>query len=81
MGCLTVASCSSRVSCYLALVASLQKQGLILSAKANAETLKQYQELGKKARRDLVGKLYSAQLLDKVEKSLEELRSVKTKKS
>lgn len=62
-------------------LASLQKQGLKMSAKPTPEVLRQYQDLGKKARRELVGKLYSQQLLDQVEKSLEELRSGKGKKS
>ncbi|MBI3550933.1 MAG: TRAP transporter substrate-binding protein DctP [Elusimicrobia bacterium] len=62
-------------------LASLQKQGLTLSAKATPELLKTYQELGQKARRELVGKLYSASLLDRVEKSVADLRSGKPKKS
>ncbi len=59
---------------------SLQKQGLKVSGPASPETLKQYEELGKKARRELAGKLYPAELLDKVEKALEDQRSGKTKK-
>lgn len=51
-------------------MATLQKQGLVLLPKPPAETLKLYDELGRKARRELAGKLYSAGLLDRVEKSL-----------
>lgn len=56
---------------------TLQKQGLKLSAKPTPEALKRYQDLGRLARRELVGKLYSAQLLDQVEKALESLRDEK----
>ncbi len=62
-------------------LASLEKQGLTMSAKATPELLKTYQELGQKARRELVGKLYPAELLDRVEKSISDLRSGKAKKS
>lgn len=54
---------------------SLQKQGLKLSAKPTPEALKRYQDLGRAARRELAGKLYSSQLLDQVEKALESLRN------
>ncbi len=63
-----------------AALASLEKQGLVLSAKPTPAVISQYQDLGKTARRELVGKLYSQQLLDRVEKSLDEFRSGKTKK-
>jgi TRAP-type C4-dicarboxylate transport system substrate-binding protein len=53
----------------------LQKQGLSLSEKPSPETIRLYQELGRRARQELTGKLYSAQLLDKVEKSLDEFRA------
>lgn len=53
---------------------TLQKQGLKTSGKPSAATLALYAELGKKARQELAGKLYSAQLLEKIEKSLEEFR-------
>ena len=59
----------------------LQKeQGLKLYGSMDAATLKLYEDLGKKARRELAGKLYSPELLDRVEKSLAEFRG-KTKKS
>lgn len=62
-------------------LASLRSQGLTLSAKPDAATLKQYEELGRTARRSLAGKLYPAELLDRVEKALAELRSGKAKKA
>ncbi len=58
---------------------SLEKQGLVMTAKPSAETLKRLDDLGEKARRDLVGKLYDAQLLDQVEKALKEFRAGKAK--
>jgi TRAP-type C4-dicarboxylate transport system substrate-binding protein len=55
-------------------LAALRKQGLALSAKATPEVMKRYEELGRLARRELVGKLYPAELLDRVEKALAERR-------
>lgn len=55
-------------------LAAMQKQGLKLGEKPTADQVKQYEELGKKARRELVGRLYSKELLDGVEKALEALR-------
>ena len=57
-----------------ALVA-LQHQGLRLSQKPTAETLKRYDELGRQARRELAGKLYPAQLLERVEAALAQRRA------
>ena len=67
-------------------LAAMQNQGLILSAKASPEVMKRYEELGRRARRELVGKLFPAELLDRVEKALAERRdapkgSGKAKKS
>ncbi len=64
---------------------ALQKQGLTLSAKAAPEVMRRYEDLGRQARRELVGKLYSAELLDRVENALASRRgapkgSGKTKK-
>jgi TRAP-type transport system periplasmic protein len=59
---------------------SLQKQGLALGEKPGPETLKRLDELGKKARRELAGKLYSESLLKQVEAALDELRAGKAKK-
>ncbi len=43
--------------------------------KPDANEIKSYDEIGRKARRSLVGKLYSADLLDRVEKALAEFRA------
>jgi TRAP-type C4-dicarboxylate transport system substrate-binding protein len=56
---------------------SLRKQGLKMSAKPSPETMQLYRDLGRSARRELAGKLYSAELLEKVEKALEDLRGGK----
>ncbi len=53
---------------------ALQKQGLKL-ARPSAQALKEYEEAGRQARRALAGKLYSAELLDRVEKALEYFRT------
>jgi len=58
-------------------LASLQKQGLILAAKPGPDTYKRYEELGRSARRDLVGRLYPEELLDKVEKELAAFRAAR----
>jgi TRAP-type C4-dicarboxylate transport system substrate-binding protein len=58
-------------------LASLQKQGLTLAAKPGPDTYKRYEELGRSARRDLVGRLYPAELLDKVEKELATFRAAR----
>ncbi|MBI4375153.1 MAG: TRAP transporter substrate-binding protein DctP [Elusimicrobia bacterium] len=52
---------------------SLQKQGLVFSQAAEKAT-DFYDELGRKARRDLAGKLYSPQFLDRIEKALADNR-------
>ncbi|MDD5627477.1 MAG: TRAP transporter substrate-binding protein DctP, partial [Elusimicrobia bacterium] len=57
-----------------ALVA-MQKQGLTLSAKPTAAILQRYEELGRQARRELVGKLYPQGLLDRVEKAVSDFRA------
>jgi TRAP-type C4-dicarboxylate transport system substrate-binding protein len=60
---------------------SLQKQGLTLAAKPGPETYNRYAELGRAARRDLVGRLYSTDLLDRVEKELAAFRARKAEKN
>jgi TRAP-type C4-dicarboxylate transport system substrate-binding protein len=60
---------------------SLQKQGLTITEAPAPETLKRLDELGKKARRGLAGKLYSPQLLNDVERSLEEFRQSRASKT
>ena len=60
---------------------TLQKQGLSLSAKPDAAGMKRYEELGVAARKELVGKMFSADLLGKFEKELAALRAKSAKKS
>ncbi|MBI5240202.1 MAG: TRAP transporter substrate-binding protein DctP [Elusimicrobia bacterium] len=56
-------------------LAAMRKQGLVLSARPSSEVVKRYEEMGVQARRELAGKLYPAELLDRVEKSLAERRA------
>jgi TRAP-type C4-dicarboxylate transport system substrate-binding protein len=56
-------------------IETLKKNGIIVQSPPSKETLLEYKKLGQKARRTLVGKVYSQELLDKVEKALEEYRS------
>ena len=58
---------------------TLQKQGLKVSDAASPEEMKRYEEAGRKARRELVGRLYSADLLDRVERSVEDVRAGRSK--
>ncbi|MBI5209122.1 MAG: TRAP transporter substrate-binding protein DctP [Elusimicrobia bacterium] len=60
---------------------TLLAKGLAMSAAPSADTVKLYRDLGIKARRTLAGRLYPQELLDRVEKSLEEFRSQKGKKA
>jgi hypothetical protein len=48
---------------------------LTLSAKPAPAAMKRYEELGQQARRELVGKLYPAELLDRVERALADRRA------
>ena len=59
---------------------ALEKQGLTMTARPSPQTLARLEELGRKARRELAGKLYSESLLSQIEKSLEELRAEHAKK-
>ncbi|TBR25282.1 ABC transporter substrate-binding protein [bacterium] len=59
-----------------AALVQLQKQGLSVVS-ATPAALKAYEDAGRKARRSLVGRLYPAELLDRVEKSLDAFRAVK----
>lgn len=58
-------------------MATLKKEGLTLVDSASPEVMKQYEEIGQKARRDLAGRLYSADLLARVEKALADFRAAK----
>jgi TRAP-type C4-dicarboxylate transport system substrate-binding protein len=57
---------------------AVQKQGLKLTSPDPSEITK-YEEMGRQARRGLVGRMYSAELLDRVEKTVDEQRSSKSK--
>ncbi len=57
---------------------TLRHQGLTLAPKPGAAVYARYEELGRAARRDLVGRLYSQELLDQVEKELAAVRARKT---
>jgi len=58
---------------------TLKKQGLKITEPASAADLKKYEELGKKARRSLIGRLYSKDLLDRIEAELASFRKKKGK--
>jgi TRAP-type C4-dicarboxylate transport system substrate-binding protein len=53
---------------------ALQRQGLTLSPRPGAEVLRHYEDLGRIARRELAGKLFSPELLDRVERALNQRR-------
>ena len=60
---------------------ALKKQGLDLAADPGPATRRRYEELGAAARKELAGKLFSADLLGKFEKELAALRARSAKKS
>lgn len=60
---------------------ALKKQGLSLAADPGLATRRKYEELGAGARKELAGKLFSAELLGKFEKELAALRARSAKKS
>ncbi len=60
---------------------ALKKQGLDLAADPGPATRRRYEELGAGARKELAGKLFSAELLGKFEKELAALRARSAKKS
>jgi TRAP-type transport system periplasmic protein len=49
---------------------AMEKQGLTMDPMPGAATMRRYAELGREARGDLVGRLFSEDLLDRVEKEL-----------
>ncbi len=59
---------------------ALQKKGLTMTAQPGAAILKRYEQLGATARQRLAGKLYSADLLRRVESSLAKFRKKKPSK-
>lgn len=62
-------------------IEALKKQGLDLAADPGPATRRKYEELGAAARKELAGKLFSAELLAKFEKELAALRARSVKKS
>ncbi|MBI4425369.1 MAG: TRAP transporter substrate-binding protein DctP [Elusimicrobia bacterium] len=62
-------------------LATLQRQGLTLTEPANPGALQDYEAVGQKARRTLVGRMYPADLLDKAEKAVAEHRKARSTQS
>jgi TRAP-type C4-dicarboxylate transport system substrate-binding protein len=60
---------------------ALKKQGLSLAPDPGPATRRKYEELGKSARMELAGRLFSEELLAKFEKELAALRARSAKKS
>lgn len=60
---------------------ALKKQGLDLAADPGPATRRRFEKLGTGARKELAGKLFSAELLEKFEKELAALRARSAKKS
>ena len=54
-------------------------QGVVAVTSAKPEEIGEYEALGKKARHSLAERLYSGELLNKVEKAIAEFRSKKSK--
>ncbi len=61
-------------------IEALKKNGVTLSAPPSKQQADEYMAVGERARKMLIGKLYSQDLLDRVEKSLQEYRSRKPAK-
>lgn len=59
---------------------TLTSKGLKMSPQPSEEVMRLYEDLGKRARRELAGRLYSEEFLDRVEKALEKFRNGKAKK-
>ncbi|MFA6093214.1 MAG: TRAP transporter substrate-binding protein DctP [Elusimicrobiota bacterium] len=57
---------------------TLQSRGMILTAPLSAQEENVFEEAGRSARKELAGKLYSADFLQAVERSLADLRRKKT---
>ena len=56
-------------------IEALKKNGIQITSVMSPEDIRKHQEMGRKARRSLAGRLYSEDLLDRVENSLQEFRS------
>lgn len=59
----------------------LKKNGIVITEPPSKKLLDEYDEIGKKARRMLVGKVFSEEWLNKIEKALEEYRKTNQKVS
>lgn len=59
---------------------TLKKNGISFVDPRSEKDIAEYDEIGKKARRLLAGKLYTQDLLDRMEKSIMELRAAKAQK-
>ncbi len=57
---------------------NMQKNGIQMLKLSTPENLKHFEKIGEQARRSLIGKLYSKDLLLQVEKALQEFRTSKT---
>lgn len=55
-------------------IETLKSNGIIITNPPPGKSISEYDEIGKKARRMLVGKLFTKEWLDKIEQSLEEYR-------
>ncbi len=58
-----------------AAIETLKKNGMTITSVTSPEEIAQYEDMGARARKMLVGKLYSQDLLNKVEKSLADFRA------
>lgn len=61
----------------LSAIETLKKNGIQITSVKFPEDIQKYREMGRRARRALVGRLYSEDLLNRVEKSLQEFRAKK----
>jgi len=59
-------------------LATLRKEKVIFTEPAGADTIAAFERMGEEARRSLVGKLYSQELLEKIENALKQFRIKKT---
>lgn len=62
-------------------IETLKKNGIIITEPPSKKLLEEYDEIGKRARKMLAGRLFSEEWLNKVEKALEEYRKSNKKTS
>ena len=60
---------------------TLKKNGITLVDPPSEEVIASYEEIGKKARRLLIGRLFSEDLLNRVEKNVSDCRASRSKNS